>query len=579
MKKKICMALALAMTVSSVLAGCGVGAKNEGVTETKAVSAETNTDTNKNTDTSTDANKDTSTNADTSVIYGTPTAPVGTFNPMISYMGSDNLINDLVYSALLEMKPDGSLTESLAESYAISEDQKTIEFTLRDGVKWQDGEDLTVDDVVFTIETVALTSDDYSKVARIEGAADVRDGKAEHMSGITTDGNKITIQLTEVDATFLNKIGGRSIIPKHIWGEIPFAEWEKKTELLNNPVGSGPYMLTKYNSGESVELKAFEDYFEGAPKIETFVLKVVNGDAIAAELSSGNIDIVDVKELKNAEVEDLKAEGFVKHSIADDMYQYISFNMRMPIFQDKNLRQAITYAIDRQSILDNIVEGRGSLINAPFIPGSWAEPAEGELNDYAYNPDKAIELLEASGWKDEDGDGIRENKDGEKLQFTLRCSNDSKTRENAVLYVKECLKKVGIDINVSIEEDSLIADDCIFNHNYEMYALNCYFGSDPDPYFWWHSSSAYDEPGVGSFNFGSYKNDYVDENIVAAQQTMDQDERAAYYLKVAKQINEDAPMIFLYVQNREIMTNPNLKGFDPGTFNVYYNVANWEMTE
>ena len=498
---------------------------------------------------------------------------------MISYMGSDNLINDLVYSALLEMKPDGSLTESLAESYAISEDQKTIEFTLRDGVKWQDGEDLTVDDVVFTIETVALTSDDYSKVARIEGAADVRDGKAEHMSGITTDGNKITIQLTEVDATFLNKIGGRSIIPKHIWGEIPFAEWEKKTELLNNPVGSGPYMLTKYNSGESVELKAFEDYFEGAPKIETFVLKVVNGDAIAAELSSGNIDIVDVKELKNAEVEDLKAEGFVKHSIADDMYQYISFNMRMPIFQDKNLRQAITYAIDRQSILDNIVEGRGSLINAPFIPGSWAEPAEGELNDYAYNPDKAIELLEASGWKDEDGDGIRENKDGEKLQFTLRCSNDSKTRENAVLYVKECLKKVGIDINVSIEEDSLIADDCIFNHNYEMYALNCYFGSDPDPYFWWHSSSAYDEPGVGSFNFGSYKNDYVDENIVAAQQTMDQDERAAYYLKVAKQINEDAPMIFLYVQNREIMTNPNLKGFDPGTFNVYYNVANWEMTE
>ena len=112
-----------------------------------------------------------------------------------------------------------------------------------------------------------------------------------------------------------------------------------------------------------------------------------------------------------------------------------------------------------------------------------------------------------------------------------------------------------------------------------MYALNCYFHADPDLYFWWHSSSATDEPGVGSFNFGSYKNDYVDENLVAAQQTMDQNERAAYYLNVAKQINEDAPMIFLYVQNREIMSNPNLKGFDPGTFNVYYNVANWEMTE
>ncbi len=579
MKKKICMALALAMTVSSVLAGCGVGAKNEGVTETKAVSAETNTDTNKNTDTSTDADTDTSTSADTSVIYGTPTAPVGTFNPIIAYMGSDNLIDDLVYSTLLDMKPDGSLTGSLAESYSVTDDQKTIEFTLRDGVKWHDGEALTVDDVIFTLESIAISPDDFSKVSRIEGAADFRDGKSEHMSGITVDGNKITIRLTETYAPFLNKLGRYGIIPKHIWGEIPFEEWETKTELLNNPIGSGPYMLTKYNSGESVELKAFADYFEGAPKIDTFVLKVVNGDAIAAELSSGNIDIVDVKELKKSEVEDLENEGFVKHSISDDMYQYISFNMRMPIFQDKNLRQAITYAIDRQSILDNIVEGRGSLIGAPFIPGGWAEPAAGELNDYAYNPDKAIELLEASGWKDEDGDGIRENKDGEKLQFTLRCSNDSKTRENAVLYVKECLKKVGIDINVSIEEDSLIADDCIFNHNFEMYALNCYFSSDPDPYSWWHSDSATDEPGVGSFNFGSYKNDDVDEYIIEAEKTMDQNERAAYYLKVAKQINEDAPMIFLYVQNREIMTNPNLKGFDPGTFNVYYNVANWEMTE
>lgn len=579
MKKKICMALALAMTVSAVMTGCGVGAKNEGVTETKAVSAETNTDTNKNTDTSTDANTDTSTSADTSVIYGTPTAPVGTFNPIIAYMGSDNLIDDLVYSALLDMKPDGSLTGSLAESYSVTDDQKTIEFTLRDGVKWHDGEALTVDDVIFTLESIAISPDDFSKVSRIEGAADFRDGKSEHMSGITVDGNKITIRLTETYAPFLNKLGRYGIIPKHIWGEIPFEEWETKTELLNNPIGSGPYMLTKYNSGESVELKAFADYFEGAPKIDTFVLKVVNGDAIAAELSSGNIDIVDVKELKKSEVEDLENEGFVKHSISDDMYQYISFNMRMPIFQDKNLRQAITYAIDRQSILDNIVEGRGSLIGAPFIPGGWAEPAAGELNDYAYNPDKAIELLEASGWKDEDGDGIRENKDGEKLQFTLRCSNDSKTRENAVLYVKECLKKVGIDINVSIEEDSLIADDCIFNHNFEMYALNCYFSSDPDPYFWWHSDSATDEPGSGSFNFGSYKNDDVDKYIIEAENTMDQNERAAYYLKVAKQINEDAPMIFLYVQNREIMTNPNLKGFDPGTFNIYYNVANWEMTE
>ena len=180
---------------------------------------------------------------------------------------------------------------------------------------------------------------------------------------------------------------------------------------------------------------------------------------------------------------------------------------------------------------------------------------------------------------DTDGDGIRENSAGEKLQFTIRCSNDSKTRENAVLFVKECLKKVGIEVEVSIEEDGVIAEDCIYNHNFEMYALNCYFGKDPNPYFWWHSSSASDEEGVASFNFGSYKNASVDENIEKGLSTMDQNERKAAYTEVAKQINEDAPMIFLYVQNREIMCNSDLDGFDPGSFNVLYNVQKWSLAK
>lgn len=146
-----------------------------------------------------------------------------------------------------------------------------------------------------------------------------------------------------------------------------------------------------------------------------------------------------------------------------------------------------------------------------------------------------------------------------------------------MLYVKECLEKVGIGIEVSIEEDAIVAEDCIYNHNFEMYALNCYFGEDPDPYFWWSSESASDEPGTASFNFGSYKNDTVDKNIIVGRTNLDQEVRKEAYLNVAKQINEDAPMIFLYVQDREIMCNPNLKGFDPGTFNIFYNVANWKF--
>lgn len=550
-RKLVCLILAAAMIIS-MIAGCGVG--------------------NKETEEKTDQKKE-------AVVYGTPTAPGGTFNPVLAYMGSDNLIDNLVYASLLEITPDGSLEGYLAEEYTVSDDQKTIEFKLKDGVTWQDGEKFTADDIVFTLESVAKTDDDFSKVSSIVGAQEFRDGKSDTISGITVSDNTIKLELQETYAPLLNNIGTLGIIPKHIWGEVPFEKWSESTDLLNQPIGCGPYKVTKYNSGESVELEAFEDFFNGKPEISKFILKVVNQDAIVAELTSGNIDFVDVKELKKTEVDELEEEGFKKYSIADNMYQYISFNMRMPIFQDKNLRQAMIYAIDRESILENIVEGRGSLIDAPFIPAGWAAPDESEMNDYAYNPDKAIELLEASGWTDSDGDGIRENEKGEKLEFTLRCSNDSKTRENAVLYVKECFEKVGIKVEVSIEEDGVVAEDCIYNHNFEMYALNCYFGQDPDPYFWWHSESASDEPGVGSFNFGSYKSDVVDENIEKGLKTMNQDERKEAYLNVAKQINEDAPMIFLYVQDREIMCNPKLEGFNPGTFNIFYNVANWKFSE
>ncbi len=513
----------------------------------------------------------------TSVIYGTPTAPGGTFNPLLDYLGSDKLIDSIVYASLLKMKPDGSFEGYIAKDFQISEDQKTIRFQINDNIKWQDGEPLTMDDIVFSIQAVGKTDDDASKIERIVGAKDYIEGKAKTISGIKVNGQELTIELDETYAPFLADIGVMGIIPKHIWEKTPQEQWKNQTKLLNNPVGCGPYQVVSYKDGESVTLEAYDDFFEGRAKIDTFVLKVVNQDAISAELSSGNIDIVDVKELKSDEVASLEKAGFQKYSIADYMYQYIAFNLRMPIFQDKNLRQAFLYAIDRKSILDNIVEGRGSLIDAPFIPNTWSAPDANALNPYAYNPAKAEELLEASGWKDTDGDGIRENKDGKKLQFTLRCSNDSKTREHAVLFAKECLKKVGIDVKVSIEEDAVVAEDCIYNHNFEIYALNCFFGKDPNPFFWWHSRSAFDEKGVPSFNFGAYKSDVVDKAIEKGVSTMDQAQRKAAYLEVAKQINADAPMIFLYVQDREILCNPKLKNFDPGTFNIFYNAEKWTI--
>ena len=108
---------------------------------------------------------------------------------------------------------------------------------MNDNIKWQDGEDFSADDIIFTLEAVAKTDDDSSKVAKIVGAQDFIEGKADSISGVSADGNKLKIELTQSYAPFLADVGTLGIIPKHVWGDIPQEEWTNKTELLNNPIG------------------------------------------------------------------------------------------------------------------------------------------------------------------------------------------------------------------------------------------------------------------------------------------------------------------------------------------------------
>lgn len=179
-KKVLSLACAIAM-VAGLTTGCGVG--------------------NKSTSDSTKEAKRSSTKD--SIIYGTPTAPGGTFNPVLAYLGSDTLIDNIVYGSLLSLKPDGSYEGYIAKDYEVSDDQKTVEFTLNDNIKWQDGEDFSADDIIFTLEAVAKTDDDSSKVAKIVGAQDFIEGKADSISGVSADGNKLKIELTQSYAPFL----------------------------------------------------------------------------------------------------------------------------------------------------------------------------------------------------------------------------------------------------------------------------------------------------------------------------------------------------------------------------------------
>ncbi len=394
------------------------------------------------------------------------------------------------------------------------------------------------------------------------------------------DDHTVKFEFAQPYAPGLSKIGAdRAIIPKHIWGDIPLGEWQKKTELMNKPIGCGPYVLKEFVPGQYVELVAFEDYYAGKAKTPKFIFKVSNQDTVIAELTSGEIDIADISSLKSQDIKTLEDNGVKVTSYTGITSQYMGFNLREKIFQDKKVRQAITYAIDRTLMVDKLLEGRATIIDAPLLPTSWAYPEDGVLNPYKADPEKAKSLLKEAGWEDKNGDGIVENSAGEAFKVTLKYPVGNKIREQSAPIIQANLKAVGIDVELEIMEFAALLDQVMANHEFDLYLMGSSLDTDPDPKPIWHSSSASDEKGNSAWNIVGFRNPEADKLMDDALKTTNQDERKAYYKEFCKIVNEEAAEVLLYAPKVIKAYSGKLEGYDPSTFNDYYNLTDWYLSK
>ncbi len=479
MKAKKLLSVALAAVLSaSLLVGCG----------------------NKGGGSSSGQAKDT-------IVYSMNTAPEGIFNPLISNINIDKYVTSVVYASLMTVNDKGEQEPYLATESKVSDDMKKITYTLSDKAVWHDGEKVTANDVAYTFKAMAdpnYTGGYYGDVQAVKGAEAYHNGEAEDIEGIKViDDKTIEIEFEKVYAPGVTNLGNVEIIPEHIWSKVDPGEWTKQTELLNNPVGCGPYKLTEYKTGSHVKFEAATDFFGGEVKTPNLVFKAINADTTQAEFKGGNVDIANVESLRKADIDALTSEGLKTVSYDNYMFTYMGFNLRKESLKDAKVRQAIMYAIDRQSILDNIVEGRGSIVNAPLLPSSWAYPEESELEQYKYDVEKAKSLLKEAGWEDivegrgsivnapllpsswaypeeseleqykydvekaksllkeagwedKDGDGIVENANGEKLELTIDCQNDHEVRQKTATAIQESLKAAGIAVEIDTMEYSAL---------------------------------------------------------------------------------------------------------------------------
>lgn len=551
MKAKKLLSVALAAVLSaSLLVGCG----------------------NKGGGSSSGEAKDT-------IVYSMNTAPEGIFNPLISNVNIDKYVTSVVYASLMTVNDKGEQEPYLATESKVSDDMKKITYTLSDKAVWHDGEKVTANDVAYTFKAMAdpnYTGGYYGDVQAIKGAEAYHNGEAEDIEGIKViDDKTIEIEFEKVYAPGVTNLGNVEIIPEHIWSKVNPGEWTKQTELLNNPVGCGPYKLTEYKTGSHVKFEAATDFFGGEVKTPNLVFKAINADTTQAEFKGGNIDIANVEPLRQADIDALTSEGLKTVSYDNYMFTYMGFNLRKESLKDVKVRQAIMYAIDRQSILDNIVEGRGSVVNAPLLPSSWAYPEESELEQYKYDVEKAKSLLKEAGWEDKDGDGIVENANGEKLELTIDCQNDHEVRQKTATAIQESLKAAGIAVEIDTMEYSALMDKAVANHDFDLYMMGNTLSLDPDPKPMWASTAISNEPGVIGYNIVAYNNPETDKLIEEGNATLDQNERKSIYGEFAKILNRDVPEAYLFCQNVERVYNPGLEGYKPSTFNEFYNVHNW----
>ncbi|MEJ2201834.1 MAG: peptide-binding protein, partial [Desulfuromonadaceae bacterium] len=334
-------------------------------------------------------------------------ASIGEPSNLLPVLASDSAsseINSLVYNGLVRYDKDLKLEGELAESWEISPDNLTITFHLRRGVSWHDGAPFTSADVLHTyrVYTDPKTPTSYAEAYRQVAQAEAPD--------------PYTFRVT-YDKPYAPALGswGVAIMPKHLLEKTEVT----RSPLSRHPIGTGPFKFVQWKPGETLVLEANPDYFEGRPYIRRVVYRVIPDLSTQfLELQSGGLDFMRLTPIQYKTQTDTLAfrRRFNKFRYLAFGYTYLGYNLKRPLFQDKRVRQAMAYAIDKQELIDGVLLGLGQVATGPYKPDTWVYNPK--VRRYPYNKEKARELLAEVGWQDGDGDGILD-KDGKKISFTI----------------------------------------------------------------------------------------------------------------------------------------------------------------
>lgn len=491
-----------------------------------------------------------------------------TLNPFFSTSGNEQQIERLMFGALVKMNDKLEPLPDLAERVDATPDAVTYTFTLRDGLVFNDGTPLTSRDVAFTIERAVdkrVGSLWRGRLLAISGAEAYGDQQAESISGIgLPDDRTISLTLDKPDASFLITLGdysGLGILPEHVHKDVVPEDWANIL-FLEPSVGAGAYDFTKYEVDQYIELTRSETYGGSKGLLDRILLPIRTPDVALAEIERGELDIMT---LPIDEAEGARSlSNITVQSVQSPSMTHLVVNNLQPYLADKRIRQAMMYAMDRQGIVEAILQGEGEVVNSPIFGPEWMGIPEG-LNTYDYSTDKAKEVLADLGW----------DSDQKITALVVGIANEPTSP-----IVQDQFKAVGINFELlEVEITELIrrisADppefDVFFNGG-DTYR------ADPNISALFYDSANLAPAGT---NFSRYSNPTLDDLYVQGRGTTDLEERKRIYTEAAQILNEDVPNIFQWSPNSLFAVNNRVQNFmGPGYVdNKLWNAAEWWVTE
>ena len=489
------------------------------------------------------------------VIEGINSDP-DSLNPMLAVNNVGQITNSLLFESLLVVGSNGDMEPALGDLPTQSSDGKSYTFKLRPNLKWSDGKPITADDVVFTFKLI--TAPEYKAFNTL-----TRSFAEQYVASVTApEANTVVITSKEVFAPFLFQFGAKTqILPKHALENLSATElnttpWNNAPDPVN-----GVFKLVKWTRGSQIEYARNPNYFRGPSNLDGYVIKVLQ-DAVALATAGRTGDVDIAGQVEYSQIASLKsATNLTVESIQSDETTVLGFQLRpskaaSKFFADKNVRQALCYALDRQKMLDAAEFGSAVLTNSAEPPISYTfdpniTPA------YNYDTAKAGSMLDAAGWV-KGPNGIRQ-KNGVPFQFQLITDNQHGDHVTIAQIVQNQWQALGLKVDVKLVTFSELIQALIFQRNFDTFIIGFNInnsGPDPDEFNSWYSSS------IGNITGFTLADDLIDRGL----KTTDKNQRKPIYVDLQKLLADQVPALPLWFLKYAWAINNRVGNFKVGPY-------------